>query len=122
MDLGNTAKELEALTQAESIARRLADPQLLLKVQCNTVETELAAGHLDRAAQRMNEVRELLARTSHLSQEQRIVCVHADATLADARGDPATAVARIETAIALQEQMDRTDQTYRSLLDRPSTV
>ena len=116
MDLGNTAKELIALTRAETIARRLADPLLLLKVQCNTVETELNGGHLDRAAERMAEIQGLLERTRRVPQELRITCVHADATLADARGDTATAIARIETAIALQEQVDRTGQPYRSLL------
>jgi len=116
MDLGNTAKELAALTQAESIARRLADPVLLLKVQCNTVETELVGGRLDRAAQRMEEIHGLLARAPSVPQELRITCLHADATLADASGDTTTAVTRIETAIALQEQVDRTGQPYRSLL------
>jgi tetratricopeptide (TPR) repeat protein len=44
------------------------------------------------------------------------VCVHAEATLADARGDRAAAVERIEAAIAMQEQEDRTSPTYRYLL------
>jgi len=47
---------------------------------------------------------------------ERIDCIHAEATLADARGDHSIAVERIDQAIALQEQVDRTDLTYRSLL------
>ena len=116
MDRGNTAKELAVLEKAESIARRVSDPVLLIDVQCNTVETELAMGRLDRAEQRMSEARALLARTPQTPLSKRIVCVHAEATLADARGDRATAVERIETAIAMQEREDRTSPTYRYLL------
>jgi tetratricopeptide (TPR) repeat protein len=116
MDRGNTAKELAVLEKAESIARRVSDPVLLLDVQCNTVETELAMGRLDRAEQRMAEARTLLARTPKTPLSKRIVCVHAEATLADARGDRTTAVERIETAIAMQEREDRTSPTYRYLL------
>ncbi len=116
MDRGNTAKELAVLEKAESIARRLSDPVLLIDVQCNTVETELAMGRLDRAEQRMDEARALLARTPQTPLSKRIVCVHAEATLADARGDRGTAVERIETAIAMQEREDRTSATYRYLL------
>jgi tetratricopeptide (TPR) repeat protein len=122
MDLGNTTKELAVLQKAESIARRLADPVLLITAQCNTVETELAAGRLDRAQQRMSEARALLARTPKTPLDRRIVCVHAEATLADARGDTATAVERIETAIALQERGDRTDLTYRALLSHAQAL
>lgn len=122
MDLGNTTKELAVLQKAESIARRLADPMLLINVQCNTVETEVAKGRLDRAEQRMSEARALLARTPQTPLNQRIDCVHADATLADARGENATAVRRIETAIALQERGDRTDRTYRALLSHSQAL
>lgn len=122
MDLGNTTKELAVLQKAESIARRLADPLLLLNVQCNTVETELAGGRLDRAEQRMSEARVLLARTREVPPERRIDCIHADATLADARGDRITAVERIEAAIALQERGDRTDRTYRALLSHAQVL
>ena len=42
--------------------------------------------------------------------------MHAEATLADAQGDAATAIEQIQKAIGLQEGLDRTDLTYRSLL------
>jgi eukaryotic-like serine/threonine-protein kinase len=116
MDRGMTVKELAVLEKAEAIARRVADPVLLIDVQCNTVETELAMGRLDRAERRMNEAKELLARTPETPLHKRIVCIHADATLADARGDWGAAVERIEAALAMQEQEDRTSSTYRSLL------
>jgi len=122
MDLGNTAKELAALERAEAIARQLHDPVLLLSVQCNTVETELAQGSLERATGRMSEARTLLAHTASAPVADRIDCVHAEATLADARGDRATAVERINQAIALQEQLDRTDMTYRALLSHAQVL
>jgi serine/threonine-protein kinase len=122
MDLGDTAKELAALKRAEMIARQLRDPVLLLSVQCNTVETELAQGSFERAAGRMSEARALLAHTDHVPIAERIDCIHAEATLADARGDRAAAVERINQAIVLQEQLDRTDQTYRSLLSHAQVL
>jgi serine/threonine-protein kinase len=122
MDLDNTAKELAALERAETIARQLHDSVLLLSVQCNTVETELAQGSLERATGRMSEARTLLAHTAGVPVAERIDCIHAEATLADARGDRATAVERISQAIALQEQLDRTDLTYRALLSHAQVL
>jgi tetratricopeptide (TPR) repeat protein len=91
-------------------------------VQCNTVETELAQGSLQRATGRMSEARNLLAHTDNVPLAERIDCIHAEATLADARGDRATAVERISQAIALQEQLDRTDSTYRALLSHAQVL
>jgi serine/threonine-protein kinase len=122
MELDNTDKELAALQRAETIARQLDDALLLADVQCNMVETELDKGHVDRAQEHLNEARALLARSSGAALQQRIVCLHADATLADARGDRTTAVERIEAAIALQERMDRTDRNYRSLLSHAQVL
>jgi tetratricopeptide (TPR) repeat protein len=121
-DVGNTDKELAVLQRAESIARRLADPVLLIDVQCNMVETELDKGRLDRAEKLMNEARVLLANTRDVPLKRRIDCIHADATLADARGDRAMAVERIEAAISLQERGDRTDRTYRALLSHAQVL
>jgi len=122
MDLGDSAKELAALERAETIARQLHDPVLLLAVQCNTVETELARGSLERATGRMSEARTLLAHTHGVPLAKRIDCIHAEATLADARGDRATAVERINQAIVLQEKLDRTDLTYRALLSHAQVL
>jgi tetratricopeptide (TPR) repeat protein len=116
MDLGNTDKELGALQKAEGIARRLADADLLVTVQCNTVETELARGRVDLAVERLQEARALLAASARPPIAEVIDCTHAEATLANARGDHGTAVERINRAIALQEQLDRTSRTYRALL------
>jgi tetratricopeptide (TPR) repeat protein len=64
----------------------------------------------------------LLAHTDSVPVAERIDCIHAEATLADARGDRATAVERINQAIALQEQLDRTDLTYRALLSHAQVL
>jgi len=122
MDLGDTARELATLERAETIARQLHDPVLLLSVQCSTIETELTQGNFARATARMSEARALLAHTDNVPIAERIDCIHAEATLADARGDHSTAVERIEQAIALQEQVDRTDLTYRSLLSHAQVL
>jgi eukaryotic-like serine/threonine-protein kinase len=122
MDLGYTGKELATLERAETIARQLHDPVLLLSVQCSTVETELAQGSFGRATARMSEARALLAHTDNVPMAERIDCIHAEATLADARGDHSAAVERINQAIALQEQLDRTDLAYRSLLSHAQVL
>ena len=122
MDLGNTDKELAALQKAEGIARRLSDPILLLTVQCNTVETELARGRPELAAARMREADALLLTTRDVPVPQRIDCIHAEATLADVRGEKLKALERINAALALQETLDRTDRTYRSLLSHAEVL
>jgi len=123
MDLGNTAKELAMLQKAEAIARQLKDPVLLINVQCNTVETELARGRLDLAEERMAEARTLLGHTPRVPFDRQIDCMHAEATLADARGDTTIAVERIQAAIALEEAHgDRTDRTYRALLSHAQSL
>jgi eukaryotic-like serine/threonine-protein kinase len=116
MDLGNTSKELASLQKAEAIARQLRDSLLLINVQCSAVDTEVSGGRLDRARERLVEARSLLGALMTVPINQRIDCMHAEATLADAQGDAATAIEQIQKAIALQEQLDRTDLTYRSLL------
>ena len=122
MELGNTDKELAVLQRAGEIARRLTDPTLIMEVDCNLVETELDKGRIGNAEQRMNEVRALLAANPRAPIRQRIHCMHADAILADARGDRTASVERIEAAIALQERDDPTDRAYRGLLSQAQVL
>jgi serine/threonine-protein kinase len=122
MDLGNTEKEMAILQRAESIAKRLADPALSIAVQCRTAESEIDKGRIEAADKRMKEALALLARAPKVEPGVRITCMDAEATLADAHGERAKAVERIEAAIALQERLDRTDQTYRSLLSRAQVL
>jgi eukaryotic-like serine/threonine-protein kinase len=116
MDLDKTDKELTALRRAESIARRLEDSALLADIDCYMVDAELDKTNLAGAQQRMNEARALLAAAPKTPTRGQVDCMHAEATLADARGDRAAAVERVDAAIALQETIDRTDRTYRNLL------
>jgi tetratricopeptide (TPR) repeat protein len=116
MDLDKTDKELTALKRAESIARGLGDSALLADVDCYMVDAELDKTNLAGAQQRMNEARALLALAPKAPTRGQVDCMHAEATLADAHGDRAAAITRIDAAIALQEKIDRTDRTYRNLL------
>lgn len=116
MQLGNIDKEMAVLLRAESIARQLADPLLLIDVNCTAVEPELDQGRMGNAERRMDEARRLLSANPKAPAKDKIDCIDAEAGLADARGDRVAAVARMQEAIALQEQTDRTDRTYRELL------
>jgi serine/threonine-protein kinase len=116
MDLDKTDKELAALQHAESIARRIGDSALLIDVDCYMVDAEIDKTHLANAQERMDQAKSLLAATPRVPLRQQIDCMHAEAALADARGDRVTAVERIDAALALQERVDRTDRTYRNLL------
>jgi eukaryotic-like serine/threonine-protein kinase len=122
MDLDKTDKELSALRRAESIARRLGDSALLIDVDCYLVDAELDKTNLAGAQERMNEARTLLASTPKAPMRGQVGCMHAEATLADARGDRATAVERIDAALALQENIDRTDRIYRNLLSHAQVL
>jgi serine/threonine-protein kinase len=116
MDLDKTDKELAALQRAEAIARRLADPALLVEAECYMVDAEIDKTHFAIAQQRLADAQSILSANPNISKRGRVSCIHAEASLADARGDRATAIERIDTALALQEQVDRTDRAYRSLL------
>jgi serine/threonine-protein kinase len=116
MDLDKTDKELTALRRAESIARRLGDSALLIDVDCYLVDAEIDKTELSDAEQRMKQANALLAGMPKPPLRGQIDCMHAEAALADARGDRHTAMNRIDAALALQEGVDRTDRTYRNLL------
>ncbi len=117
MDLGNRQREHDALVKAEQLARSLADPLLLARVQCSTVETEIALGHTERAEARLAEGRAAIARASRASIGDRVDCMHASASLADAEGRSQEAINGIETAISFMEQNNaRMDNRYTSLL------
>jgi serine/threonine protein kinase/tetratricopeptide (TPR) repeat protein len=102
-DLGNIDGELETMTRAEQIARRLDDPELLAQVQCNTVDTELAFQRTDRAMARMQEARAALARVAHPRVENEAACLLAEKFIADAQGDKVKAIQKAEAALRLLE-------------------
>jgi eukaryotic-like serine/threonine-protein kinase len=125
MDVGDTAKEYTALTTAEKIARETADPELLAAVQCNTVETEIAAGRLEQAATRLREGKQALARVYRPRTNDVVDCVHAEASLADATGDRSRATGLVLRAIAMLESAGAEDTRtiqYAGLLSHAAVL
>jgi len=82
VDIGRTDKEYIALLEAEAIARKAGDRPSLLKVLCNTVETEVNAGKLPQAAARMSEARSLLASIPTVDAFSEADCLRSEAVLA----------------------------------------
>jgi len=93
MDLGDTQGEYEALLKAAAIAAKLGDPETIAYVECNTVETELAAGRPERAEQRMRHALENLARVREPRPDREVECGTAQARLLWSQG-------RLDDAIA----------------------
>ena len=87
MDLDDTDGELAALVKAEQIARKLGDPDLIAFVQCNTVETELASGRPQQAAQRLRDGLDNLAKVPNPSSQRLRQCGLAEARLRWAEGN-----------------------------------
>jgi tetratricopeptide (TPR) repeat protein len=87
MDLGDTNGELAALVKAEQIARKLGDPDRIAFVQCNTVETELAAGRPRQAAERLRDGLDNLAKVPDPSSQRLRECGLAEARLRWAEGN-----------------------------------
>ena len=100
MNLGDTKGELAALVKAEQLAREIGDPERIAYVQCNTVETELAAGRLKEARERMRDGLANLAKLPDPIPERETECGAANARLLWAEGrlpeaiDEATRIAR----------------------------
>jgi tetratricopeptide (TPR) repeat protein len=122
MQMGATDKEASVLHRAESIARQLGDPLLLLHVQCNAVNSDLEKNRIVEAQRRMQEARDLTAANPQAPAREKIACMDAAAGLADALGDRAAAVAHMEDAVALQARTDPTDRDYRALLANAQVV
>lgn len=101
MNLGDTKGEYAALVKAEKLARQIADPERIAYVQCNTVETELAAGRLKEARERMRDGLANLAKLPDPLPERETDCGTAHARLLWAEGrlpeaiDEATRIARL---------------------------
>lgn len=81
MDLGDTDGEYAALQRAEVLARKLGDPAQIASVQCNTVETEIAAGRPEKAEARLADGMANLAKLGAAPLGHRIECGTAQARL-----------------------------------------
>src|SRR5690606_29296434 len=121
MDLGDTGSEYATLLEAERIARQLGDPERIAYVQCNTVETEIAAGRRDKAEERLRDGLAHLAMLSEPSFERQTDCGAAQARLLWAQGDIDSAVEIGSRVASLYERSGRADdlgyQALVSLLD-----
>jgi serine/threonine-protein kinase len=119
MDIGDSVKELETLTRAESLARKLGDPELLARVQCNAVETELSLGHPDRARARMSEAEAAISKITHApSLILQTDCMRQRAILAYDAGDFSRALAIQKQALSIFERAGKTRSIdYCSLLN-----
>ena len=117
LDLQDTNNEYATLVKAENVARTSGDPYLILQVQCNTVETELAAGRKAQAATRLDEGVSLLESLRDVPPADRANCLRARSELARADGDISAAIQHLEEARAVLEQDRNTDgNVYGGLL------
>jgi eukaryotic-like serine/threonine-protein kinase len=116
MNLGDTNGEYAALVKAEGLARQLADPEQISRVQCNTVETELAAGRPEQARERMRDGLENLARVPDPPMDRRTECGAAQARLLWAEGKLPEAIDAAEDIAKLLESSNATsDLLYPTL-------
>jgi serine/threonine-protein kinase len=116
MNLGDTNGEYAALVKAEGLARQLGDPEQISRVQCNTVETELAAGRPDQARERMRDGLANLAKVPDPAMDRRTECGAAQARLLWAEGKLPEAIDAAEDIAKLLEVNNATsDLLYPTL-------
>ncbi len=118
-DLGLTQKQLALLQQADTIARQVGDAALMARSQCALSGPEIDQGHLDRGAALADSGKNMLARVSHPDPLFVEDCIEAEADVASAQGNPATATLIDQQALTLLEQQHATqDERYPELLGR----
>jgi eukaryotic-like serine/threonine-protein kinase len=116
MDMGDTQGEHAALVKAAAIADKLGDPEQIAFVQCNTVETELAIGQLEQAAQRMRIGLENLKRMRHPPLERETDCGTAQARLLWSQGRLEEAIGTAAgVATALETRRQTEDLAYMTV-------
>lgn len=103
MDAGLTDREASTLKKAEDVALQTKDPTLLAEVKCDSVETRISQGHLDEAARTLEDGRAALARVAAVPVSLEVDCLHAQGSLADARGRLDEAQALVARAVAKLE-------------------
>ena len=110
MDLGDTQGEYAALAKATAIADKLGDPDQIAYVQCNTVETELAAGRPEQADKRMRVALASLDRLREPSLDRQSECGTAHARLLWSQG-------RLDEAISTATRLARAFETRKQTED-----
>jgi tetratricopeptide (TPR) repeat protein len=117
MDLGDTTGEHTALVKAERLARQVGDPDLIARVQCNTVETELALGRPRDARERMSDGLANLAKVSDPSYDRKTECGLAQARLLWSEGNLPEAIDAATKVAGIIEAAHKTDEdlAYQSV-------
>jgi len=117
MDLNDTDGEYAALLKAEALARKLGDPDEIASVQCNTVETEIALGSTEKAAERLRDGLANLAKLSSIKLNSRIECGYAQAKLLWAQNklDDGVVAAR-NIALLMEANGLQSDIKYNSVV------
>ncbi len=117
MDLGDTNGEHDALVKAEQLARQVGDPDLIARVQCNTVETELALGRPQVARERMRDGLENLAKVFDASYGRKTECGLAQARLLWSEGKLPEAIDAATKVAGIIEAAHKTDEdlSYQSV-------
>jgi serine/threonine-protein kinase len=117
MDLGDTNGEHGALVKAEALARKVGDPDLIARVQCNTVETELALGLPQVAQQRMKDGLDNLAKVPDPSYDRVTECGLAEARLLWSEGKLPEAIDAAIKVAGIMEAAGKADEdlSYQSV-------
>lgn len=98
--VGQTDRERELLARAEGLARQGGYDNGLIQALCEQIDTELTAGHRDKAQARLSEAQQLLARQRPPLPEREAGCLVAAADMAEADNRLPDAVALAQQALA----------------------
>src|SRR4030095_1977601 len=81
MDVQNTSRQREVLVRAESIARTLADDELLARVDCAMAMNLMEGDDLEQAKARLQEGKLAAARVAHPTLKMQVDCLRAEADI-----------------------------------------
>ena len=117
MTLGDLEREAAVMQRIVELAQAAGEPNVIASAACNSVETEINRGRIDRAREHLRRAEPLLQQGLVTIASTRIVCLQAQGDVARADGDLTRATERIAEAIALSEQSGQTrGNTYPKLL------
>ncbi len=117
MTLGDLEREAAVMERIVELAQAAGEPDVIASAACNSVETEIGRGRIDRAREHLRRVEPLLDQGLVTVAMTRIVCLQAQSDVARADGDLLRATERIAEAIAMSERSGLTrGNTYPKLL------
>jgi len=102
--LGDAENDFAVMQRAGEIAAASGDPQLVADVACNTVNTEIRRGNLDRAKQQLKTGQQALQRLARPTFSSVVECLRAEADVAHEDGDLSRAIDRLLVAL---DHLDR---------------